>query len=280
MNPLIPLFSILAGSGGGIIDKFNYKKNKSTPFEVMSVVFFVMAAACGVYMLVKGSPWKAFTLASFGLAGAISLTSFLGNLFDFKSLKQTSMTIREPLADLEPILAASIGYIFYPAERKIIYIPVLALAVALVVFGFRKLKLRGGNAKGAHNMVLSVCFYAVLPSMYKLAMNYFAIEQILFIRLTFIFLATTLLFRPKFDKKREKKIAFGVASGLVTFMSALTWLITIKGLGVVGGSMVMMLGVAARYIVGHFVFKEKVHFLEISMSSGLIVLVVFTQLIK
>ncbi|HSW37122.1 MAG TPA: DMT family transporter [Candidatus Saccharimonadales bacterium] len=278
MGLLFTLIAIGGVSIGATIDKLNFSKNHISFRQVMALVFLAMSVSLLLFIIVTKQPFPKFSLFSFGLIALIALVSFAGNIFDYLSLKVDDLSLREPMLDFEPILAGLVGYFLFPAERRIGFLVAFILGAFVVYWGTHRRSLRKLQRKGMSYLLLSAVFYALLPSIYKVAMVYIGPAYISFFRVTAILLLTMLFFPVrKLHRLSPGKVAYSFSAGIFYALAAVAGLYAIKALGVVLTSLLMLLGPVLRYLASYFILKEKVRSGEV-FASFLLVAVILVSI--
>ena len=274
MNFTYLFTAILAESVGKTIDKLNFRRNHIGARQMMFLAFLAMTVCATLYLIITHqafphiSPWVALLLMG------VALFSFGGNVSDELSLKADDLSLREPLVDFEPILAGLVGYLLFPAQRKTAVLVAFLLGALIVHWGIHRRKLRKSQKKGMFYLLIGVCLYAILPSLYQELLRYIPPPYIVFFRVSSILILTSLLFPPKKWKGFSSgSVIYGLAAGVMYAIGALASMYAIQAYGVVLAMLFLMLGPALRYLAGQFILKEKVRKGEV-LSSLMLTLVV------
>ncbi len=277
MGILYSLIAIFGESFTTILDRLNFKRTRINPMQLMSLIFLSMSVSLCLFIFVTHQPFPHLTSTAFGFMALIALVSFSGNAFDYLSLKVDDLSLREPLADFEPIAAGLVGYVAFSAERRPSFLIAFLLSLVIVYWGTHRRKLRRVQSKGMLFMLVSVCIYALQPSIYKVALNHLTPAYLTLFRVVSILLLTLLFFPSarKLHKLSTKKVGYSAASGAVCSVGAVASLYAISKLGVALTMLIMLLGPAIRYLAGYFLLGEKVRRGEV-ISSVLLVAIVLT----
>ncbi|HSW37774.1 MAG TPA: DMT family transporter [Candidatus Saccharimonadales bacterium] len=274
MNFLFPLATIVSWSIATILDKLNYTRNRIAPKQLMLIVFTGMSLSLALYIVITHKPFPNFSPVALGLLGLIGLISFLGNVFDYFSLKANDLPLREPIVDFEPIWAGLVGYAFLPSERKPAYLVIFALGALILYIGMHRIKLRRLQKEGVWYLLLSTFFYGLLPVIYKHALNYLSPEYISLFRVVAILLLCSIFLHGKKSRSHSlSKVTYGLSSGAIAAVGAVANLYAIQYLGVVVTMLFLATGPALRYLASYFILSEKVRRVEV-MSSFLLIAVV------
>ena len=266
-------------STGKTIDKLNFARNRITSIQLMLVIFFAISMSLLLFITLTKQPLPHLSPVSLGLMAMVVLVSFGANVFDFVSLRLNDLSLREPLVDFEPIAAGLVGYILFPAERKTVFLVAFILSAFIVHWGINRRKLRKSQKKGMFYLLLAVGLYAILPSLYKLALTHIAPVYVAFFRTAAVFLLMTIFFPVKSWKGfSTKKVMYGLLSGVAYAIGTVASLYAIKILGVVLTMVFMLLGPSTRYWASHFILKEKVRKGEM-IASLLLAVVAVTAII-
>ena len=233
-----------------------------------------MAICLVPYALLSHQPTPTITTTSIVLISAIIGVSFIANVFDALSLKADNLALREPLLDFYPILAGFMGYVFFPEERSLVTLIAFAAGALVMEWGMHRLKMRSLQRKGIVYLILSVCFYAILPTLYHYALEYFSPAYITAIRVLGIILLVSFFMRPKSPRGfTVKRIGYCLASGICASVSAIAGLYAIQTYGVVTTMLFLMLAPALRYLASQYILGETVKKVEI-ISSLILTLIV------
>ena len=276
MDFLYPLTAIVSEAFAKTIDKLNFRKNHINAMHLMRLVFVGMSLSLLFYILLAGKSFPQFSLIALSLMLLIALVSFVGNIFDYLSLKSDDLSLREPMLGFDPVVAGLFGYLLFPAERKSGFLLAFVLSAIVAYLGTHRRKLRAYQKKGMFYLLLGVLFYALLPSIYKLTLEYISPEYIAFFRVAAILLlASIFLPLPKRARSPSKTI-YGLSSGVVYAAGTVASLYAIQKLGVVVTMLLLLLAPALMYLAGYFVLKEKVRKGEIASSAALAAIVIIT----
>lgn len=274
--------SILGESVGKTFDKLNFKRTRIGVRLSLLLTFFIMSLTVGGYVALFGQPLPQLSMAVLTLLSLIGVFSFGGNVFDILSVKADDISLREPLVDFEPIMAGLIGYLLFPAERKLSFLLAFLAGTLVVHWGIHRRKLRNYQRKGMRYLWIAVVLYAVLPSLFQEALKYVTPEYIALFRLVSVTILTALFFRPKkiLRSLTGKRIMYGTLAGIAYGIGAVVSIYAIQVYGVVITMLFLMLGPAMRYLSSYFILHEKVRRGEV-ISSLMLTLIValaaFTQ---
>jgi drug/metabolite transporter (DMT)-like permease len=169
MDFIYPLLSVIAEAVAKTTDKYNYQKNKILPKPLLFLLFSTMVAGLLVFSIFVHQPMPTITLAAGGLIIFMIVVSFGQNFFDYEGMHTKNLSLREPINNFSPVLAAFLAYVLFPSERNSRYIvAILAGTIILYVSNAdRKLKLE--IDRGVVYLFLAAVASAVLASVYKLA---------------------------------------------------------------------------------------------------------------
>jgi len=197
MGFLYLFLSILGESSGKTIDKFNFRRNRVNPRQLLFIVFYTMTASIFGFIILTKQTFPHISLITLALLIGIAIFSFGGNVFDCLSLKADDLSLREPLVDFEPILTGFLGYLIFPAERKTAFLVAFILGALIVRWGIHRRKLRKFQSKGIYYLWIGVLLYAIVPIFYKEALVHLSPTYIAFFRVSSILLLTSIFFPPK-----------------------------------------------------------------------------------
>jgi len=281
MNFFYLLLSTLGESGGYVFDRLNFKRNRIGFRQLMFLSFLGMSIFLWLFIFLTGASFPHFSLVSLGLVALIIGFSFGGNVFDALSLKADDLSLREPLIDFYPILAGLVGYIAFPGERKSVYLWAFVAGTMVVWWGLHHIKLRRIQKKGIGYLLLGTILYAVLPSLYKEALNYLSPAYIAVLRVTGILILTSIFLPFKSIRSlTPNRVWYCVLSSLSCSVAAIAGLYAILAFGVVVTMLFLMLGPALRYLAGQFILHEKVRRSEVISSVMLTLIVAIAAFIR
>lgn len=276
MNFIFPLIHIVGETTAKTVDKFNFRRNKIAPQQLMLLVFIGMSISLFIYILFARLPLPAFTSLTIILLASIGLISFAANIFDFLSLKYNDLSLREPMLGFKPILAGLFGYVIFPEQREIKLLIAFILGAVVVHYGTHRRKLKKNERTGTAFMLLAIIFYALLPSVFELALVYVSPEYISFFRTITILALSVLFFRNSRRRKNFTKggTIYGLTSGFIYSIGTVASLYAIQSFGVVIATLLGLLAPTLMYLVSYFVLKEKVRRGEVTSSIALALIVV------
>lgn len=278
MGFLFALLAIAGENGTTIIDKLNFRRNGISARELIFLVFFGMTASVLVFIVATGQPFPDLVWPALMLLAVVIVVSFLGNVFDYLSLKVDDLSLREPMHGFEPALAGLVGYFVFPGERQPVALIAFLLAVFIVYYGTHRRRLYKRQKKGMLYLLLATALYASQPSLYKLTLEYINPAYITLFRVAAILFLSIIFFRLGQQAYSAKKVSYGLASGMVCAVGAIAGLYAIDILGVVQTMLLMLLGPAIMYLASYFILHEKVRKGEV-VSSALLAFIVLVAVI-
>jgi drug/metabolite transporter (DMT)-like permease len=279
MEFIYPLIAVVSDSAAQTMDRLNFKKHTITATYLMWLVFIGMFGALFIYILLAGKPLPQFSTSVIGLLSLIAFVSFTANVFDYLSLKDDDITLRQPMLGFEPILGGLFGYVFFPSERKPEFLLALILSLVVVHYGIHRRRLGKNQSRGIGYLFLAIAFYALLPSIYKVTLPHVAPEYIAFFRVWAILLLTTIFMPIKISFRPAEKVHLGLLAGIIYAVGAVASLYAIEKLGVVQTALLLVLAPALIYSAGFFILREKVRTGELVSSILLAIIVIGSTII-
>lgn len=276
MNFSYLLISIFAESAGKTVDKLNYRRNNIAPRNALFLTFAVMSLCTAMYVLLTPQPHIHITLGLTCLLAGVAIFSFLGNVFDEVSLKTTGLSEREPLNNFEPILAGLIGYLLFPAERDPAALVAFVLGTFIVYWGVGNVHFRKSHNKGMFYLLIGVCLYAVLPSIYGQVLKDVSPAELALFRCVSVLILASLFFAPKGWKGfTQERVKYSFLAGVFYAAGAIASLYAIQVYGVVLTMMFLMLGPALHHLAGWLILHEKISRISVMSSVALTLVVAF-----
>lgn len=273
MDFLFPLTAIVSESTAKTIDKLNLAKNHIATTHLMRLVFVGMTVSLFAYIIVADKPLPEFSFVALGLMLLIASVSFVGNVFDYLSLKADDLSLREPMMGYEPILAGLFGYLFFASEREAGFLAAFLLSTVVVYFGTHQRRLGKRQREGMVFLLLALVLYALLPSIYKLTLPYISPEYISFFRVASILVLASIFMPIKRHLRSTRKMAYGLTAGVIYAIGSVASLYAIEKLGVAQTMLLLLLSPALIYLSGYFILKERVRTGEITSSVALVIIV-------
>jgi len=136
----------------------------------------------------------------------IILVSILANLLIFYSLKRENLTEFEPIWLMQPLFTVLLAFIFYSEERNpIVVVLALIASISLVLSHVKKSHLFFD--KFAIAALFGNFFFAVELVVSRLILDYYSPFSFYFLRCLFIFIISFAIYKPNFDKLRNKKLS-------------------------------------------------------------------------
>ena len=258
----IPILGALALAGGTILEKTILRKRKIDIrlYQTSSFLAIVLVMLPLLYFF-----WRvdigALQLKNIVIFGLVVLFSIAANLLMFYSIKWEKVTNLEPAKILEPLFVVLLAIIFsFFAEglydRKIeVIIPALIAAFALIFSHIRKHHLEFNKYFIA--AILGSFFFALELVTSRLILDFYSPISFYFLRCSFIFLFSFVLFKPKF-KYLDKKIKLEVL--VVGILWVIYRIIIYYGyvkLGVIFTTLLIMLSPIFIYILAWKFLKER-----------------------
>ncbi len=280
MDFIYPLLSVIGEVAGKTVDKLNYNQNKIKPGELVTLLFSTMIGSL-LLLALFAHPFLPRLTIWFGcLMVVMIVVSFGQNFFDYVGLSSKNLSLREPINNLEPILASFLAYVLFPSERQIKYVVAIVIGVVILYWGNADKKLRLQLDKGTVYLFLGVVCSAISYSTYKLGLaEKVSPVYLLLIRTAGVLMLTRLLMRPNVASLDKRQVTWGIGSGFLYAISGLASLYSIQRLGLNFTILILLLGPGLIYICSSVVLKEKVLFKQLAASAALLfVIVLFSYL--
>jgi drug/metabolite transporter (DMT)-like permease len=275
MDFITPLLSAVAESVAKVTDKFNYQKYKILPKQLLFVLFSTMVAGLVVFGVITHQTAPNITLATVGLIALMILISFGQNFFDYEGMYTKNLSLREPINNFQPVLAAFLAYVLFPSERNSKYITAILVGSIVLYIGNANRKLRLELDKGIIYLFLGAVASAILASVYKVGLEHVSPFYMLFFRSVGVLLLIAIFFRPRMRGIKNGQAVLGIGSGILYIVGNLLQLYSIKHLGLNFTIMILTLGPALIYMGSAFVLKEKVLPKQVIASLALVAIIVW-----
>lgn len=277
-----PIIAVICETTGYLVDKYNYKTTQISVHFLMRLIFLTMGVSLLLYVVVAGIPLLAFSVVAMLLLVLLAIVSFFGNFFDYLSLRNNDLSLRQPILGMEPILASFLGQIFFADERKDIFLIAILLSCAVMYIGYRNTRVSLEQKKGMQYLLIAVAIYAFGPSIYKITLPYISPEYITLFRVLFILILSSVLLPVKRgeSKNRNNKIVLGIGAGILYAAGAVASLYAIDAYGVTQTMLLLALTPAIVYLSAHFFFKERVLGRCLLSSACLIAIILGTTFIQ
>lgn len=275
MDFIYPILSVIAESIATTIDKLNYNKNKINPGQLVFLLFSTMVAGLLVSLVFIHPSFPILSFGTGALIVFIIAVSFGQNFFDYVGLSTKNLSVREPISNLQPILASFLAYVLFPSERKIKYVIAIFVGVIVLYIGSTDRKLKPKLDKGTGYLLLGIICSAILSNTYKYGLRTISPTYLLLFRAAGVLLLTQLFFRPNLRGLRKNQTIFGVGSGLIYIVGNLTQLYSIQYLGLNFTIMILLLGPGLIYVGSSLVLKETVQLKQIVTSAILLMIIVW-----
>lgn len=258
MDFIYPLLSAVAESVAKVADKFNYQKNKILPKQLLFLLFSTMTAGLVISASFIHEPVPGITLATTGLIIFMILVSFGQNFFDYEGMHTKNLSLREPINNFQPVLAAFLAYLLFPSERNSKYIIAILIGSVVLYASNTNRKFKLDLDRGIIYLFLAAVASAILVSVYKLGLEHVSPFYLLLFRSAGVLLLILIFFRPRPRSIKKRQAILGIGSGILYIVGNLLQLYSIKHLGLNFTIMILMLGPALIYMGSAFVLREKV----------------------
>jgi len=280
----IPILGALALAAGTILEKtiLRIKKVDIKFYQTASFFAIVLATIPFIYFFWRIDYSNALQLKNILIFAGIILFSVIANLFVFYSLKWEKITNLEPARILEPLfvvlLALIFSFFFDKFERNFnVIIPAIIASLALVFPHIKKHHLKFNKYFIA--AILGSFFFALELVLSNLILQFYSLITFYFLRCTFIFLISLIIFRPKLKPLKDKKIPvliFTTAAIWVSYRMAVYF--GYLKYGVTFTTLVIMLSPVFIYLIASRFLKEKLNWKNILSSIIIIACVIYVVL--
>jgi len=262
-------------SAGKTTDKLSFRRTKISPQLMTWLTFMVMSVALLIWVWLTHQSIPEPNLTTIGLVVLVGLFSFGSNVFDVLSLRRNDLSLREPLMGFEPISAGLLAYLLFPDQRKLAYLIAFVLGFFVARWGINRRKLKKSQKKGLVYLWIGVLLYAVLPSIYQIALEHISPSWLALLRCLLVLVLVTLFFAPKNLAKQLtlRRFNYTVVAGVFYAIGAVVSMYAISIYGVALTMLFLMLGPALRYLSGYFILGENVRRGEVLSSLMLAVIV-------
>jgi len=272
---LYPFFAVLSESVAKTVDKANYNKTRIKPRELLFLLFSTMVVGTiislpFVHQAFPSFSWKVITLLLLVIG-----VSFGQNLFDYEGLSAKNLSLREPINNMEPILASFLAYILFPSERNSKYIVAIFVGVIILYIGKANKNRKLTLDKGVIYLFLAVIASALLANLYKFGLENISALYLFLFRAVGVLLLVQLFFRVNFKDFTRSQLKLGVGSGLIYIIGNLTRLYSIQYLGLNLTILLLLLGPGVVYMASSLVLKETVQHRQVVTSLALLAVVIW-----
>jgi drug/metabolite transporter (DMT)-like permease len=276
MDFIYPLLSVAGESLGKTIDKLNYNKNKIRPGQLLFLLFSTNVIGLLLSLFFIHQPFPILSLSLAGLIAFMIAISVGQNFFDYIGLSTKNLSLREPINNLEPILASFLAYALFPSERNVKYVIAIFIGVVILYIGNSDRKLKLKLDRGIVYLFLGMICSAIIVSVYKFGLETITPVYLLLFRTTGVLLLTLLFFRPDIRGLKKNQINFGVGSGLIYIIGNLSRLYSIQYLGLNFTILVLLLGPGLIYMASSLVLNEEVRLKQVATSTVLLMIIIWT----
>jgi drug/metabolite transporter (DMT)-like permease len=275
MDFIYPLLSAVVESAAKVTDKFNYQKNKILPKQLLFLLFSTMTVGLLISAIFIHQPVPDITLATTGLIIFMILVSFGQNFFDYEGMHTKNLSFREPINNLQPVLAAFLAYLLFPSERNSKYIIAILVGSVVLYVNNANRKLRLEVDKGVIYLFVATVASAILASVYKVGLEYVSPFYLLLFRSGGVLLLLGLFDKPRPRSIKKGQAILGIGSGFLYIVGNLLQLYSIKHLGLNFTIMILTLGPTLIYMGSAFVLKEKVLPKQVMASAALLAIIIW-----
>jgi len=267
----LPILGAIALASGTILERVVLRKRKINIKLYQTAAFLAIILVMIPFVFFF---WKldsmAFELKNILIFSLVILFSIIANLLVFYSLKWEKISNLEPARVLEPlfIIFLAIIFSFFVAdlyERNLnIIIPALIAGVALIFSHVKKHHLSFNKYFIA--AILGSFFFAVELVISRLILDFYSPISFYFLRSSFIFLLSFIIFRPKFEKLSTKVKWQIFATGAIWTIYRIIIYYGYLNIGVIFTTLMIMLSPIFIYIFARIFLKEKLNWRNITAS--------------
>ncbi|MCK5149448.1 DMT family transporter [Candidatus Pacearchaeota archaeon] len=280
----IPILGALALATGTILEKIVLiKKNMNIKlYQTACFMAIVLAMLPFIYFFwrldAQALQWQNILI----FLGVI-IVSLIANMFIFYSMKWEKITNLEPARILEPLFIIFLAIIFsffidsglYDKNFKFV-IPALIAALALIFSHVKKHHLNFNKYFIA--AILGSFFFALELIISRLILDHYSPITFYFIRCSFIFLFSLIVFRPKLKSIEKKSWALILIAGIVWAVYRIVIYWGYINLGIIFTTLMIMLGPIFIYILAWKFLKEKLNWKNMVAALIIIGCVVYAVL--
>jgi drug/metabolite transporter (DMT)-like permease len=275
MDFIYPLLSVIAESVATTADKLNYNKNKIRPRELLFLLFGTMVVGSLISLFFIHQTFPVFSTKTGILIAFMVAVSFGQNFFDYVGLSTKNLSFREPINNLQPILASFLAYALFPSERKIKYVIAIFVGVIIMYIGSSDRRFKLALDRGTAYLFLGIVCSSILSNVYKFGLETIPPTYLFLFRAAGVLLLSQLFFKPNLRSLRRNQVALGVGAGIIYVVGNLSQLYSIKYLGLNFTIMILLLGPAIVYLASNLILKEKVQRRQIVTSALLLIIIIW-----
>lgn len=259
----LPIVGAMALAASSVLERFVLKKRRVDIKLFQTSVFLALVVAMIPLLLFF---WK-FDVQALQLKNIIILIlvivfSLFANFLFFYSLKWEKITNLEPARVTEPLFVILLALIFsffveglYDANSKVI-IPAIVAGLALTASHIRRHHLSFNKYFIA--AIFGSFLFALELVLSRLILDFYSPISFYFIRSSFIFLISFLVFKPKFSKLTTNVKWEIFAIGVLWMLFRVIVYYGYLSVGVIFTTLIIMLGPIFIYILAYFFLKEKI----------------------
>ncbi|MCA9487618.1 MAG: DMT family transporter [Nanoarchaeota archaeon] len=281
----IPILAGLALATGTIIEKLVLMKRKISAEFYETIGFFALILVMTPFIFFF---WKmdsqALAFHNIIIFSIIVILAVLANYFTFKAMKKGKLSKIEPVKVTEPlftiILAVIFGLFFtkgiFSSNPRII-IPAIIGGIALIFPHIKKHHLEFN--RNFRLVLLGSFLFALELVVSRLILDYYNGLTFYFLRCSFVFIISLIVFRPKIRGKLNKKISFHILIASIIWIGyRLLLYYGYERLGVIETSLMVMLGPVFIYIFAWKFLHDKPTWKNLLASVVILLCIVFTTL--
>ncbi|MBI2451949.1 DMT family transporter [Candidatus Pacearchaeota archaeon] len=260
-----------------ILGKRNINFKNYTVYEFLAILVVMLPIIYFFWRIDK----EAFIFGKLAVFILVVIFSVMANLLIFYSLKREHITEFEPVWLMQPFFTIILAFIFYESERNF-----FGLGLALTA----SITLVASHVKKHHftfdRYILaaflgSFCFSVELV-LSRLILDYYSPFSLYFLRSSFIFLITFIIFRPSFKPViREKKIgAMILFVGLIWVFYRVIIYYGYLAFGIIFTTTIFILSPVFIFLFATFYLKEKPTLRYIISTLIMVICVVLAILLR
>jgi drug/metabolite transporter (DMT)-like permease len=284
LNLIIPFIAAISAGFATTLEKLILRKRK-IDFRLYQTSGFLAIALIMVPFLFFF--WRvdstALSFQNISILILVVIFSFIANVLVLYSMKWDKITHLEPAKLLEPLftilLAILFSFIFGEilfARNTHVIIPALIAATALVLTHIKKHHL--GFNKYFTAAIIGSFFFALELTTSRLILDFYSPLSFYFVRSTAIFIASFLIFRPKF-KNITPKVRWEIIGASAIWIGYRVMLYYgFVNLGVIYTTLLVMLGPIFIYFFAWKILKEKLEWRHIAGSIVIIACIAYAVL--
>lgn len=273
------LIASVGNAGGVVLNKIILSKNKVPVNRYIPILFVWLSIITAIFLPRWGwINWEEFLTTKYIVLFVLMIVvACFHNVYYYRGIQKEDIHEFELIMLLSPLVTIVLAEIFLPSERDIsVFIAGIVASVALIATRFRHHHLKIG--KTAWLTIMAMVLISFEAILIKEVLYVISPVSLYFIRTAIIAVIFLTLYRPNIAKISKEVYAMMIITAVFGVVQMVLKLYGFVNIGVVGTTMILILGPLMVFVFSFFYFKEKLYKRDIVAAVVVVAMILWVTL--